>query len=47
MLVWASVASEDPDEIRIGPFVVDAEAAGIEVRETWDHLGCEPRPVTT
>lgn len=39
MLVWASVASEDPDEIRIGPFVVDAEAAGIEVRETWDHLG--------
>jgi alkylation response protein AidB-like acyl-CoA dehydrogenase len=39
MLVWASVASEDPDEIRIGSFVVDAEAAGIEVRETWDHLG--------
>jgi alkylation response protein AidB-like acyl-CoA dehydrogenase len=39
LLVWASVASEDPDEIRVGPFVVDAEAPGIEVRETWDHLG--------
>jgi alkylation response protein AidB-like acyl-CoA dehydrogenase len=39
LLVWASVASEDPAEVRVGPFVVDSKTPGIEVRETWDHLG--------
>jgi alkylation response protein AidB-like acyl-CoA dehydrogenase len=39
LLVWASVAPDAAGEVRVGPFVVDREASGIEVRETWDHLG--------
>jgi alkylation response protein AidB-like acyl-CoA dehydrogenase len=39
LLVWASVASDAASEVRVGPFVVDADTSGIEVRETWDHLG--------
>jgi alkylation response protein AidB-like acyl-CoA dehydrogenase len=39
MLVWASVADEAAGDVSVGPFVVDANASGVEVRETWDHLG--------
>jgi alkylation response protein AidB-like acyl-CoA dehydrogenase len=39
MLVWASVVDEAAGDARVGPFVVDANMSGIEVRETWDHLG--------
>jgi alkylation response protein AidB-like acyl-CoA dehydrogenase len=38
MVVWASTA-DDPDGPRTGPFLVDAQAGGITVEETWDHLG--------
>jgi alkylation response protein AidB-like acyl-CoA dehydrogenase len=38
-LVWASVAPDDAGDIRVGLFVVDADMSGVEVRETWDHLG--------
>jgi alkylation response protein AidB-like acyl-CoA dehydrogenase len=39
LLVWASVAPDTAGDVRVGPFVVDADTSGIEVRETWDHLG--------
>jgi alkylation response protein AidB-like acyl-CoA dehydrogenase len=39
LLVWASVAPGDAGDVRVGPFVVDGNSSGIEVRETWDHLG--------
>ncbi len=39
LLVWAATGSEDPDGVRIGPFLVESTAPGIEIRETWDHLG--------
>jgi alkylation response protein AidB-like acyl-CoA dehydrogenase len=39
LLVWAATGDEDPDGVRIGPFLVPADAPGIEIRETWDHLG--------
>jgi alkylation response protein AidB-like acyl-CoA dehydrogenase len=39
LLVWASVAPDAAGDVRVGPFVVDADTSGIEVRETWDHLG--------
>jgi alkylation response protein AidB-like acyl-CoA dehydrogenase len=39
LLVWASVTSEDAAEVRVGPFVVDSQTSGIEIHETWDHLG--------
>jgi alkylation response protein AidB-like acyl-CoA dehydrogenase len=39
LLVWASVGAGGGGDVRVGPFVVDAEMSGIEVRETWDHLG--------
>lgn len=39
LLVWASIAPDAAGDVRVGPFVVDTETSGIEVRETWDHLG--------
>jgi alkylation response protein AidB-like acyl-CoA dehydrogenase len=39
LLVWASVAPDATGDVRVGPFVVDADTSGIEVRDTWDHLG--------
>jgi alkylation response protein AidB-like acyl-CoA dehydrogenase len=39
LLVWATVATDAHGDVRVGPFVVDANTSGIEVRETWDHLG--------
>jgi alkylation response protein AidB-like acyl-CoA dehydrogenase len=39
LLVWASAAPDAAGDVRVGPFVVDADTSGIEVRETWDHLG--------
>jgi len=35
-LVWART---DEPELRVGTFVVPGEAPGIEIVETWDHLG--------
>jgi alkylation response protein AidB-like acyl-CoA dehydrogenase len=39
MLVWAATDAADPDGQRVGFFVVSAATPGIEIRETWDHLG--------
>jgi alkylation response protein AidB-like acyl-CoA dehydrogenase len=36
MLVWARTDETNP---RIGMFLVPARAAGIQIVETWDHLG--------
>jgi alkylation response protein AidB-like acyl-CoA dehydrogenase len=36
LVVWGATAEPDP---RIGSFLVPGDAAGVEVRETWDHLG--------
>jgi alkylation response protein AidB-like acyl-CoA dehydrogenase len=38
MVVWA-VTEGDPDGPRIGPFLVPADAGGITIVQTWDHLG--------
>jgi alkylation response protein AidB-like acyl-CoA dehydrogenase len=38
MVVWATTEG-DPDGPRTGPFIVPADAAGITIEETWDHLG--------
>jgi alkylation response protein AidB-like acyl-CoA dehydrogenase len=38
MVVWAATA-DDPAGVRTGPFLVDAQAPGITIEETWDHLG--------
>ena len=38
MAVWA-VTEDDPDGPRTGPFLVPADAGGITIDETWDHLG--------
>ncbi len=39
MVVWAATPEDDPDGQRTGPFLVPADAAGITIVETWDHLG--------
>jgi len=39
MVVWAATAEDDPDGQRVGPFLVPTDTPGIEIRETWDHLG--------
>jgi alkylation response protein AidB-like acyl-CoA dehydrogenase len=39
MFVWAATADDDPDGVRVGPFLVPGDAPGIEIRDTWDHLG--------
>ena len=39
MSVWAATAADDPDGQRIGFFVVPADTSGVEIVETWDHLG--------
>jgi alkylation response protein AidB-like acyl-CoA dehydrogenase len=36
LVVWGATAEPEP---RIGSFLVPGAAAGVEVRETWDHLG--------
>ena len=36
LVVWGATAEPEP---RIGSFLVPGDAAGVEVRETWDHLG--------
>ncbi len=39
-LGWCSVmARTDEDEPRIGRFLVRADAAGVTIAESWDHLG--------
>ena len=39
MSVWGATIPEDQDGQRVGFFVVPADADGIEIVETWDHLG--------
>jgi alkylation response protein AidB-like acyl-CoA dehydrogenase len=39
MVVWAATPADDPDGPRTGPFLVPADAPGITIEETWDHLG--------
>jgi alkylation response protein AidB-like acyl-CoA dehydrogenase len=39
MMVWGATPPDDPDGQRIGSFLVPGDAAGIEIVETWDHLG--------
>jgi alkylation response protein AidB-like acyl-CoA dehydrogenase len=39
MVVWAATTEDDPDGQRTGPFLVPADAPGITIVETWDHLG--------
>jgi alkylation response protein AidB-like acyl-CoA dehydrogenase len=39
MVVWAATTEDDPDGQRTGPFLVPADASGITIEETWDHLG--------
>jgi len=34
--VWGATAEPEP---RVGSFLVPADAPGVEIRETWDHLG--------
>jgi alkylation response protein AidB-like acyl-CoA dehydrogenase len=38
MVVWATT-EDDPEGPRTGPFIVPADAPGITIEETWDHLG--------
>ena len=38
MLVSAATEN-DPDGQRVGSFLVPGQSLGVEVRETWDHLG--------
>ncbi len=39
MAVWGATAADDPDGQRVGAFLVPADRPGIEIRDTWDHLG--------
>ncbi len=39
MVVWAATTEDDPAGQRSGPFLVPADAPGITIVETWDHLG--------
>ncbi len=39
MVVWAATAADDPDGLRIGSFLVPGDSEGVEIIETWDHLG--------
>ena len=39
MVVWAATTEDDPAGQRSGPFLVPADAPGIKIEETWDHLG--------
>jgi alkylation response protein AidB-like acyl-CoA dehydrogenase len=36
LVVWAATAEPEP---RVGHFLVPADAPGVEIRPTWDHLG--------
>lgn len=36
LVVWAATAEPEP---RVGHFLVPADAPGVELRPTWDHLG--------
>ena len=38
-VVWAATTEDDPAGQRSGPFLVPADAPGITIVETWDHLG--------
>ena len=38
LVVWATTEG-DPEGPRTGPFIVPADAPGITIEETWDHMG--------
>jgi alkylation response protein AidB-like acyl-CoA dehydrogenase len=37
--VWAATEADDPEGLQVGTFLVPNDAEGIEIIETWDHLG--------
>jgi alkylation response protein AidB-like acyl-CoA dehydrogenase len=39
MNVWGATEADDPDGQRMGYFVVPADTPGVEIVDTWDHLG--------
>jgi alkylation response protein AidB-like acyl-CoA dehydrogenase len=39
MVVWGATAADDTEGQRIGSFLVPGDAPGVEIVETWDHLG--------
>jgi alkylation response protein AidB-like acyl-CoA dehydrogenase len=39
LVVTASTGSDDPQGVRVGTFLVPGDTPGIDILETWDHLG--------
>jgi alkylation response protein AidB-like acyl-CoA dehydrogenase len=39
LLVTGATAAAEAGQARLGTFIVDGRSPGIEIRETWDHLG--------
>ncbi len=37
--VWVATEPDDPEGLRVGTIVVPADTPGVEIVETWDHLG--------
>jgi alkylation response protein AidB-like acyl-CoA dehydrogenase len=37
--VWVATEPDDPEGLRVGTIVIPADAPGVEIVETWDHLG--------
>jgi alkylation response protein AidB-like acyl-CoA dehydrogenase len=39
LVVWAGTAGSEPGQELAGSFLVPADAAGVSIEESWDHLG--------
>jgi alkylation response protein AidB-like acyl-CoA dehydrogenase len=39
LVVWAATAGSEPAQELTGSFLVPAEASGVSIEESWDHLG--------
>jgi alkylation response protein AidB-like acyl-CoA dehydrogenase len=39
LIVWAGTTGHEPGQELAGSFLVPADAPGVSIRETWDHLG--------
>jgi alkylation response protein AidB-like acyl-CoA dehydrogenase len=37
--VWVATEPDDPEGLRVGNILIPADAPGVEIVETWDHLG--------
>ena len=37
--VWVATEPDDPEGLQVGTIVIPADAPGVEIVETWDHLG--------